>query len=49
MTDFQGYKCSICGMEYLPVQSIYTCPKDGGNLDVILDYNQIRQKYKLKI
>jgi threonine synthase len=48
MTDFQGYKCSICGMEYLPVQSIYTCPKDGGNLDVILDYNQIRQKYKIE-
>ncbi len=48
MTDFHGYRCSICGMEYLPVQSMYTCPKDGGNLDVILDYNQIRQKFKVE-
>jgi threonine synthase len=24
----------------------YTCPKDGGNLDVVLDYNALRQKYQ---
>ena len=24
----------------------YTCPKDGGNLDVVLDYDFIKSKYK---
>jgi len=48
MTDFRGYRCSICGKEYLPIQSIYTCPNDGGNLDVILEYDQIRQKYQIE-
>lgn len=48
MSEFRGYRCSICWKEYLPVQSMYTCPKDGGNLDVILDYDHIRQKYKIE-
>jgi threonine synthase len=48
MTEFRGYRCSICGKEYLPVQSMYTCPKDGGNLDVVLEYDHIRQKYTVE-
>jgi threonine synthase len=48
MTEFHGYKCSICGKEYLPIQSMYTCPNDGGNLDVVLDYDRIRQKFKVE-
>ncbi len=46
MTKFTGYRCSICKTEYLPGQVTYTCPKDGGNLDVELDYDSIRQKFQ---
>jgi threonine synthase len=46
MTKFIGYRCSLCNTEYLPGQVTYTCPKDGGNLDVVLDYDAIRQKFQ---
>jgi threonine synthase len=46
MTKFIGYRCSLCNAEYLPGQVTYTCPKDGGNLDVVLDYDAIRQKFQ---
>ena len=46
MKNFVGYKCSLCGTEYLQGQVTYTCPKDGGNLDVILDYESIRKKFQ---
>ena len=36
----------MCNTEYLPGQVTYTCPKDGGNLDVVLDYEAIRQKFQ---
>ena len=39
------YKCSICGQVYAEDQITYTCPQDGGNLDILLDYDQIRQDY----
>jgi threonine synthase len=45
-TNFVGYRCSLCHSEYLPGQVTYTCPKDGGNLDVVLDYEAIRQKFQ---
>ena len=45
MTKFNGYRCSLCNAEYLPGQVTYTCPKDGGNLDVVLDIDSIRQKF----
>jgi len=45
MNKFTGYRCSLCGAEYLPGQVTYTCPKDGGNLDVILDYEYIKKKF----
>ena len=45
MNKFTGYRCSLCGTEYLPGQVTYTCPKDGGNLDVILDYEYIKKKF----
>ena len=41
MNKFLGYRCSLCGQEYAPGQIQYTCSKDGGNLDVILDYASI--------
>lgn len=46
MKNFTGYKCSLCGTEYLPGQVTYTCPKDGGNLDVVLDYDFIKKKFQ---
>ncbi len=46
MNKFVGYRCSLCNTEYLPGQVTYTCPKDGGNLDVVLDYDAIRAKYQ---
>ena len=39
------YKCSICGQDYTEDEITYTCPQDGGNLDILLDYDWIRQKY----
>lgn len=46
MSKFTGYRCSLCGTEYLPGQVTYTCPKDGGNLDIELDYDSIRKKFQ---
>ena len=46
MNKFVGYRCSLCGTEYAPGDVTYTCLKDGGNLDVVLDYDSIKSKYK---
>lgn len=46
MNKFVGYRCSLCGEQYSPTEVTYTCPKDGGNLDVVLDYEAIKSKYK---
>ena len=46
MNKFVGYRCSLCGEEYSPADITYTCPKDGGNLDIVLDYDSIKSKYK---
>jgi threonine synthase len=48
MDNFLGYRCSICGKEYGPFEIDYVCTQDGGNLDVILDYDAIRRKYRLE-
>ena len=39
---FLGYTCSLCGANYEPGEVQYVCPKDGGNLDVVLDADAIR-------
>jgi threonine synthase len=39
---FLGYRCSVCGEEYHPDDTRYTCPKDGGNLDVVFDYERLQ-------
>ena len=41
MSKFKSYHCSVCGAVYQPHEVTYTCPKDGGNLDVLLDYDAI--------
>ena len=46
MSKFVGYRCSICKTEYGSTQVTYTCPQDGGNLDVILDYEGLQNKYR---
>jgi threonine synthase len=46
MNKFIGYRCSLCNAEYLPGQVTYTCPKDHGNLDVVLDIDTLRQKFQ---
>lgn len=46
MNKFLGYTCSICGTEYACTQELYTCPKDGGNLDIVLDIAFIKRKYE---
>jgi len=46
MGKFVGYICSLCRTEYAPGEVTYTCPKDGGNLDVVLDYEAIKSKYQ---
>jgi threonine synthase len=44
MTDrFLGYRCSLCRSEYNPDEVTYSCPKDGGNLDVLLDYPSLER------
>lgn len=48
MSQYLGYKCSICGKEYLPASIIYTCSECGGNLDVVLDYKGIAAKYQVE-
>jgi len=46
--NFLGYRCSICNGEYSTGEVTYTCPKDGGNLDIILDYRTIRQQVDVR-
>jgi threonine synthase len=41
---FSGYLCSICATEYRPSEVTYTCPKDGGNLDVLLDFDSMKKQ-----
>lgn len=40
---FSHFTCSLCGAEYSPEEVPYTCPKDGGNLNVILDYDSLKR------
>jgi threonine synthase len=42
---YLGYSCSLCRTQYDPVAILYSCPKCGGNLDVLLDYEGIKSKY----
>ena len=44
MRKFSFYRCSICGKEFTPDEITYTCPIDGGNLDVIFDYASLSKK-----
>jgi threonine synthase len=39
-----GFRCSLCQTEYNLDEVTYVCPQDGGNLDVRLDYEGIKQQ-----
>jgi threonine synthase len=41
MEHVTGLKCTICGQVYSPDEVAYVCPADGGNLDVLYDYERI--------
>ena len=41
---FLGYQCSLCKTTYTSTEVVYTCPIDGGNLDVILDHELIKKE-----
>ena len=43
-SKFMGYRCSICKADYAPGEVTYTCPRDGGNLDVVLDYESLQKR-----
>ncbi len=45
MSHYLGYRCSLCKTELPPMEIVYNCPKCGGNLDVVLDYERIKQKF----
>ncbi len=46
--SFVGYTCSLCGTQYGPQEVQYVCPKDGGNLNVNLDYAAIKQNCSIE-
>jgi len=45
MDNCLGYQCSICHQEYDISDSLYTCRKDGGNLDIFLDVGCLRKNF----
>ena len=45
---FVGYQCSLCGKQYGPEEVTYVCPDDGGNLNVVLDYEGIKKAYSIE-
>jgi threonine synthase len=45
---FIGYQCSMCNKSYSIDEVTYTCPIDGGNLYVILDYEAIGNQLQPK-
>jgi len=44
MSKFSGYRCSVCAAEYSREEVTYICPADGGNLDVLLDYDSLKKQ-----
>lgn len=42
MKKFHAYRCSVCQTIFEPQDVFYTCPHDGGNVDVLLDYDSLK-------
>jgi threonine synthase len=45
---FVGYRCSLCNKEFDSEGHIYVCTACGGNLDVVLNYDQIKSQYQVE-
>lgn len=43
-----GYTCSVCGAQYVLDEVTYVCPKDGGNLNVVFDYEGMRRGLRVE-
>ncbi|HOJ01055.1 MAG TPA: threonine synthase [Anaerolineaceae bacterium] len=43
MKKFHAYRCSICQTTFEPEDIFYACPHDGGNVDILLDYDSLRK------
>ncbi len=41
MIPIAAFQCSLCNRRYSPEEIEYICPVDGGNLDVLLDYDRL--------
>jgi threonine synthase len=44
MGSYLGYHCHTCGKIYPPADIFYTCPEDGSNLDVQLDFERLSSR-----
>src|SRR6266404_36362 len=44
MNNVAGLKCVECGSRYLLGEAAYDCASCGGNLDVIYDYDRVREQ-----
>jgi len=44
MKKFHAYCCSICQTIFEPQDIFYTCPHDGGNVDILLDYESLKKQ-----
>jgi threonine synthase len=43
--NLMGFRCLSCGNIYAPDEATYTCPKDGGALDSVFDYDRISREF----
>ncbi len=44
MNNVAGLKCVECGSQHLLGEAEYVCPSCGGNLDVVYDYDRVREQ-----
>ena len=44
MARVLAYRCSLCAGEYEPADVFYTCPRDGGNVEAVLDLEPLRKR-----
>lgn len=43
-TKYAGYRCSLCNQFYESSEVAYVCPIDGGNLDVLIDIDRLKNE-----
>jgi threonine synthase len=43
MGKASGYRCSVCERSFGLSEVTYVCPHDGGNLDVLIDFDAVRR------